>query len=143
VHWGEETFFDLVEHVADLARDAPILLLCMARPDLLDRRPGWGGGKVNATTVLLEPLDHRETELLIESLMDVDETTRARVGEAAEGNPLFRRGDGGDAESSGSHGPRLGWQNRPDGSRCSKATSSRPSASSAGATRRSCSWAAR
>jgi class 3 adenylate cyclase/tetratricopeptide (TPR) repeat protein len=89
VHWGEETFLDLVEHVADLARDAPILLLCMARPDLLDRRPGWGGGKVNATTVLLEPLDHQETELLIESLMNVDETMRARIGEAAEGNPLF------------------------------------------------------
>ena len=56
LHWGEATFLDLVEHVADLSRDAPILLLCMARPDLLDRRTGWGGGKVNATTVLLEPL---------------------------------------------------------------------------------------
>ena len=43
LHWGEETFLDLVEHVADLSRDAPILLLCMARPDLLDRRTGWGG----------------------------------------------------------------------------------------------------
>ena len=59
VHWGEETFLDLIEHVADLSRDAPLLLLCMARPDLLDRRSGWGGGKVNATTVLLEPLGAR------------------------------------------------------------------------------------
>ncbi|HUK44438.1 MAG TPA: adenylate/guanylate cyclase domain-containing protein [Gaiellaceae bacterium] len=57
VHWGEPTFFDLIEHVADLSRDAPILLLCLARPELLERRPGWGGGKLNATTVLLEPLD--------------------------------------------------------------------------------------
>ena len=56
IHWGEEAFLDLVDHVADLSRDAPILLLCMARPELLDRRPGWGGGKLNATTVLLEPL---------------------------------------------------------------------------------------
>ena len=56
LHWGEQTFLELVEHVADLSRDAPILLLCMARPELLDRRTGWGGGKVNATTVLLEPL---------------------------------------------------------------------------------------
>ena len=56
MHWGEETFLDLVEHVADLSRDAPILLLCMARPELLDRRPAWAGGKVNATSVLLEPL---------------------------------------------------------------------------------------
>jgi class 3 adenylate cyclase len=45
LHWGEATFLDLVEHVADLSRDAPILLLCMARPELLDLRPGWSGGK--------------------------------------------------------------------------------------------------
>src|SRR6202008_701050 len=49
-HWGEPTFLDLVEHVADLSRDAPILLLCMARPALLHRRPGWAGGKLQATT---------------------------------------------------------------------------------------------
>jgi class 3 adenylate cyclase/tetratricopeptide (TPR) repeat protein len=89
LHWGEETFLDLVEHVADLARDAPILLLCMARPDLLDRRSGWGGGKVNATTVLLEPLAPAETELLIDSLAVLDERLRARIVDAAEGNPLF------------------------------------------------------
>jgi class 3 adenylate cyclase/predicted ATPase len=89
VHWGEETFLDLVEHVADLSRDAPILLLCMARPDLLDRRTGWGGGKVNATTVLLEPLAPEETERLIESLAEVDEGLRERIREASEGNPLF------------------------------------------------------
>jgi tetratricopeptide (TPR) repeat protein len=89
VHWGEETFLDLVEHVADLSRDAPILLLCMARPDLLDRRTGWGGGKVNATTVLLEALEPDETELLIESLAEVDEGLRGRIREASEGNPLF------------------------------------------------------
>src|SRR5205807_1294053 len=56
IHWGAATFLDLIEHVADLSRDAPILLLCMARPELLEKRPGWGGGKWNATTVLLEPL---------------------------------------------------------------------------------------
>ncbi len=56
LHWGEPAFLDLVEQVADLSRDAPILLLCLARPELLDRRPGWSGGKLNATSVLLEPL---------------------------------------------------------------------------------------
>ena len=61
MHWGEPTFLDLVEHVADLSRDAPILLLCMARPELLDVRPAWGGGKLNATNVLLEPLAPEET----------------------------------------------------------------------------------
>jgi class 3 adenylate cyclase/tetratricopeptide (TPR) repeat protein len=89
VHWGEETLLDLVEHIADLSRDAPILLLCMARPDLLDRRAGWAGGKVNATTVLLEPLDPDESELMIESLAHLDGGLRERIREAAEGNPLF------------------------------------------------------
>ena len=89
LHWGEQTFLDLVEHVADLARDAPILLLCMARPELLDRRTGWGGGKVNSTTVLLEPLAPRETELLIASLAQLEEGLAARILEASEGNPLF------------------------------------------------------
>jgi class 3 adenylate cyclase/tetratricopeptide (TPR) repeat protein len=89
VHWGEETFLDLIEHVADLARDAPILLLCMARSELLDRRTAWGGGKVNATSVLLEPLAANETERLIESLADVDEDLRERIVETSEGNPLF------------------------------------------------------
>ncbi len=92
VHWGEETFLDLVEHIADLSRDAPILLLCMGRPELLDRRSGWGGGKLNATAVLLEPLSSDQTDELIERLLVdqlVDDSLRARIREAAEGNPLF------------------------------------------------------
>jgi class 3 adenylate cyclase len=89
LHWGEDTFLELVEDVADLARDAPILLLCMARPDLLDRRAGWGGGKVNSTSVLLGPLAQEETERLIGQLADLDAAVRARIIDAAEGNPLF------------------------------------------------------
>ena len=56
LQWAEPTFLELVEHVADLARDAPILLACMARPELLDDHPAWAGGKLNATSILLEPL---------------------------------------------------------------------------------------
>jgi class 3 adenylate cyclase len=89
IHWGEETFLDLIEHVADLSREAPLLVLCMARPDLLDRRPAWGGGKLNATAVLLEPLSSEETESLLERLGVADEELRAKVMEASEGNPLF------------------------------------------------------
>jgi predicted ATPase len=89
LHWGEETFLDLVEHVADLARDAPILLLCMARPELLDRRPAWGGGKWNATTTLLEPLDTAETNLLLDELGGGAGELREQIATAAEGNPLF------------------------------------------------------
>jgi class 3 adenylate cyclase/tetratricopeptide (TPR) repeat protein len=91
IHWGEPTFLDLVEHIADLSRDAPILLLCMGRPELLDRRESWGGGKLNATNVLLEPLGSDEAAELLTSLLpaDVEGKLRARILEAAGGNPLF------------------------------------------------------
>ncbi len=90
MHWGESAFLDLVEHVADLSRDAPILLLCMARPEFLDSRPTWGGGKLNATNVLLEPLAPEEAGELIESLTDgIPYELRGRILEAAGGNPLF------------------------------------------------------
>jgi class 3 adenylate cyclase len=92
LHWAEPTFLDLVDHVADWSRDAPILLVCIARPELLDRRATWAGGKLNATTVLLEPLSAEETEELIERLLgdaELDVTLLGRIREAAEGNPLF------------------------------------------------------
>ncbi|MGH2442367.1 MAG: adenylate/guanylate cyclase domain-containing protein [Chloroflexota bacterium] len=89
IHWGEETFLDLVEHVADLSRDAPILLLCMARSELLEKRPGWGGGKWNATTALLEPLNGDETNRLLDALGGVSAEMGERIRAAAEGNPLF------------------------------------------------------
>src|SRR5919108_1627447 len=89
LHWAEDTFLDLVEHVADLARDAPLLLVCLARAELIDRRPGWGGGKWNATSVLLEPLDAHETDELLDALGGVDTALRERIRAAAEGNPLF------------------------------------------------------
>jgi len=92
LHWAEPTLLDLVEHVADLARDVPILLLCAARPDLLDRRPGWSGGKLNAATVLLEPLSPEETDRLLGELLGdavIGDGLRERVRLTAEGNPLF------------------------------------------------------
>ena len=68
LHWGEETFLELVEEVGDLAREAPILLLCMSRPELLQRRPGWGSGKMNTTTALLQPLDDVESDRMLDEL---------------------------------------------------------------------------
>ena len=92
IHWAEPTFLDLVEHVADWSRDAPILLVCLARPELLEARRTWGGGKLNATSALLGSLSDEESEQLIANLLGqaelVDEA-RARITEAAEGNPLF------------------------------------------------------
>ncbi len=89
LHWAEETLLDLVEHVADFSRDAPILLLCMARPELLERRQSWGGGKWNATTVLLEPLDAADTDVLLAELGEVQPELHERIVRVAEGNPLF------------------------------------------------------
>ena len=98
LHWGEPTFLDLVEHVADLSRDAPILLLCMARPELLDVRPAWGGGKLNATTALLEPLAPDETAELVDALgraASSEELRRPDPG-GRRRQPAVRRGDGRD-----------------------------------------------
>ena len=85
INWGEDTFLDLVEQVAALARGAPLLLLCMARPDLLERRPGWDG------VVRLDPLSEDESDLLIAELGGdgLDGGLRSRIREGAEGNPLF------------------------------------------------------
>ena len=92
LQWAEPTFLDLIEHVTDWARDAPLLVLCSARPELLELRPAWGGGKLNATTVLLEPLTGDETDELIALLLGSAELSarmREQIAAAAEGNPLF------------------------------------------------------
>ena len=93
IQWAEPVFLDLIEHIADWSRDAPILLLCVARPDLLEERPGWGGGKLNATTILLEPLSARGLRGAASTPWRSTSTFRrtARPGSSPPpgGNPLF------------------------------------------------------
>ena len=92
LQWAEPKFLELIEHVADFARDAPILLACMARPELLDEHPGWAGGKLNATSILIEPLGREECGTLVANLLaddTMDEAVRTRIAEAAEGHPLY------------------------------------------------------
>jgi len=92
VHWGEPTFLDLIDHLADWTRDAALLIVCIARPELLEVRPGWGGGKMNATSILLEPLPADDASELVDNLLgraDIPRVARDRILEAAEGNPLF------------------------------------------------------
>jgi class 3 adenylate cyclase/tetratricopeptide (TPR) repeat protein len=92
IHWAEPTFLDLIEHLADWTRDAALLLLCVARPELLELRPGWGGGKLNATSILLEPLGGADASMLVDNLLgrtEIPSAARARILEAADGNPLF------------------------------------------------------
>ncbi len=90
VHWAEPTLLDFIEYVADRVRGVPLLLLCLARPELLEARPGWSGGKRNASSLFLEPLSEDESEQLIGALAaGLADATRTRVQETAEGNPLF------------------------------------------------------
>jgi hypothetical protein len=92
IHWGEPTFLDLVEHIAERTRDAPILLIAVARLELFETRPLWGGGKRSATTVELGPLSEVESGELVSSLLGATELPiefRQRVSRVAEGNPLF------------------------------------------------------
>ncbi len=81
IQWGEEAFLDLVEHVALLSSGAPILVVCMARPELLDSRPTW------PVRVRLEPLSSEDTTSLIGAA--VPEGLRVKIARAAGGNPLF------------------------------------------------------
>jgi class 3 adenylate cyclase/tetratricopeptide (TPR) repeat protein len=91
VHWGEQTFLDLIDHITDWARDASILVVCLARAELLEERSAWAGGKVNSTSLLLEPLPDEACATLIEHLLDSTVTTavKERIARSAEGNPLF------------------------------------------------------
>jgi class 3 adenylate cyclase len=81
LQWGGDAFIDLVEHVALFSAGVPLLLLCLARPELLDQRPGW------PATLRLQPLGSAEVEELLPE--DLDPELRARITRAASGNPLF------------------------------------------------------
>lgn len=91
LHWAQPTLLDLIEQVRDEVRDLPLLLVCQARPELLDERPRWGGGSLNSTTFGLEPFSEQQTADSLASLLGdhVDETVGATVAGWAGGNPLF------------------------------------------------------
>ena len=94
IHWAEEPMLDLIEHLAGGVRDVPVLILCLARVDLLAERPGWGGGKVRAAALDLEALPPKDSAQLVDALGRGDtaafsDEQRAAVLETTEGNPLF------------------------------------------------------
>ncbi len=94
LHWAEEEMLDLVEQLAKGVRDVPILVLCLTRNDLLDRRASWGGGNVRATAIELQALTRDESEALLEALSvgapeALTAESRAAVLDTTEGNPLF------------------------------------------------------
>jgi class 3 adenylate cyclase/tetratricopeptide (TPR) repeat protein len=92
LHWADDGLLDFVEQLVPEVGPVPLLVVCTARPDLLERRPGWGGGLRNAHTVSLTPLSGQETETLLASLFDGNELaseTLAALVESAGGVPLF------------------------------------------------------
>ncbi len=93
IHWAEEPLLELIEHLADWVR-APLLLLCLARAELLEVHPGWGGGRVRATAIELEALGVADSEQLVEALLageagSLGSDVRRALLEKTEGNPLF------------------------------------------------------
>ncbi len=91
LHWAEPTLLDLLEYITGFASGAPMLLVCLARADLLEARPSWAVPRQNALVISLQPISERDAGTLIESLTthDLPPEARARVADAAEGNPLF------------------------------------------------------
>jgi predicted ATPase/class 3 adenylate cyclase len=90
IHWAEEPLLELLEHLVTWVREAPLLVIALARPELLDIRPGWGGGRLRATSIELEPLAPAESEQLIDALDgSLGEAERQEVLAKTEGNPLF------------------------------------------------------
>jgi class 3 adenylate cyclase len=92
LHWADDGLLDFVDQLVEWARSAPILVLCTARPELLERRPGWGGGKANALTLSLSPLEDDETARLLSSLLEspvLEAGMQAELLSRAAGNPLY------------------------------------------------------
>ena len=88
LHWADPALIEFVDELVERAASVPLLVLCTARLDLLDRHPHWGGGKRNAATVTLPPLSLEETRELARALLGGEEPSDALVARAG-GNPLF------------------------------------------------------
>jgi class 3 adenylate cyclase len=86
LHWADDGLLDFVDYLLEWATEVPLLVVCTTRPELLERRPGWGGGKRNAVTISLPPLSDEESTRLLEDLVGkADPALLARAG----GNPLY------------------------------------------------------
>src|SRR6266542_2968545 len=91
LQWASDSLLDLIEHVVQLASPVPLLVVCLARPELLQRRPTWGGGRRNTINFALEPLGADDVARLVTSLLEAEPPRRLRdlIVERADGNPYF------------------------------------------------------
>ena len=90
LHWASDTLLDLVEHITTSRTSAPLVMVALARPELLDRRPTWGGGRRNFTSLALEPLTPDEARRLVQVMTEgVPAPIAERIVERTGGNPFF------------------------------------------------------
>jgi class 3 adenylate cyclase/tetratricopeptide (TPR) repeat protein len=92
LHWADEGLLDFVDELVDWLSGVPLLIVCSARPELLERRPGWGGGKLNASTIGLSPLASDQTAILISHVLEralLPAEVQQALLERSEGNPLY------------------------------------------------------
>jgi class 3 adenylate cyclase/tetratricopeptide (TPR) repeat protein len=92
LHWADAGLLDFVDHLVDWAAGVPLLVVCSARPELLERRSGWGGGKLNSTTIALSPLGDGDSARLVAALLDqplLPAELQQVLLERASGNPLY------------------------------------------------------
>jgi len=93
LHWADDGSLDFVDHLWRACSDAPLLVLCFARPDLLERRPAWGEGLTSHARVTLQPLTKRESRQLVEEILryaqSIPHALREMIVSAAEGNPFY------------------------------------------------------
>ena len=104
IHWADDGMLDAIEYLAQWVR-APLMIVCLARDELLDRRPGWGGGRLGATQLFLEPLSSEQTRELVTALLGGDGGASREIvpaaGRAVGRQPPVRRGDGPPARGRG------------------------------------------
>ena len=90
LHWASESLLDLVEYLMRPRTQAPLMIVATSRPELLDRRPGWGGGRRNFTALTLEPLSGAQTRILVQKITKrLPQATREQIVERSGGNPFF------------------------------------------------------
>ena len=92
VHWAEPTLLDLIEYLLECLRERPLMVVCLARPEFLEQRPGWGGGRVNGVSLMLKELSGEDSEhLLLGGALgrEISAAMRSRIAAAARGVPLF------------------------------------------------------
>ncbi|MBI2781342.1 MAG: AAA family ATPase [Chloroflexi bacterium] len=87
IHWADDALLAFIDHLVDRAAQVPLLVLCTARPELLEAHPSWNAGKRNASTILLEPLSEADTGVLLQAL--IGREPEAETIRRAGGNPLY------------------------------------------------------